>query len=219
MIYLDIPYKKHVLRAIAKKHGAIWNNFIKLWEIENAVEESQIPRKLKRYIVFNEEDLSSYKNVIKSSNKGKSAYTELSVKDVKFLQAYMKTKGDVKQAAVITGFKAGSGNSILKRIVAKPAAQQWLAAENEKLSAQARWEFGEKLAMLKQIAVTAVPIEAVEIKDMAPEHAIRAISEANKMQGHYCAEKHVNVNFEIDADVQAIQKLSSQLLDKHRKSY
>ena len=45
--------------------------------------------------------------------------------------------------------------------------------------------------------------------------AIQAIGEMNKMQGHYAAEKHVNVNMNVDGDIKKLENL----IKKYRKDY
>lgn len=215
MIYFDIPYKNYVIRATAKKRGATWNEYLKLWECD--IDERDIPKNLRKFTVFNEDDISSFKgNINKRVIKNDTnPYTTLSIKEVCFLRALLKHNGNAGKAAVEVNCKYRSGDQIAKRILAKPAAQQYLSIENEKLSLDARWEFEEKIRMLKKIAVTAVPEEATRIKDMAPEHAIRAIAEANKMQGHYAPDKSVNLN--VSGEVEEVkQLLESKITEKDK---
>jgi hypothetical protein len=40
--------------------------------------------------------------------------------------------------------------------------------------------------------------------------ALLAISEMNKMQGHYSVEKHVNINVKADPDLQQLENLINQ---------
>lgn len=45
--------------------------------------------------------------------------------------------------------------------------------------------------------------------------ALHAISEMNKMQGHYSTEKHVNINVKADPDLKKVESLVNQ----HAKDY
>lgn len=47
--------------------------------------------------------------------------------------------------------------------------------------------------------------------------AIAAISELNKMQGHYAATKTVNVDLKVDADMRKLKELSDKLLIEYKK--
>ena len=219
MIYLKVPYNKPIHRAMVKKIGGTWNNFIGLWEVDGVKSEQDINRKLRKYIAFNDDDLSTYRNNIAARCKPKSQYETLSIQETKFLQAYMKRCGDSKQAAIDIGCKPERGSAMAKRVMAKPVAQQWLAAEVEKLSVEARWTFEEKSRMLKQIAIAAVPVTAKSIEDMVPNFAISSIAEHNKMQGDYSAEKRVNVNVEVDIEMEEAKRLAQELLEKNKRDY
>ncbi|WP_218813990.1 hypothetical protein [Rickettsiella endosymbiont of Dermanyssus gallinae] len=72
-----------------------------------------------------------------------------------------------------------------------------------------------KLEKLKQIVDTFLPAgsDFLEAKDV--NSAIQAIAEMNKMQGHYAAEKHMNLNVAVDTDIEQLEKL----IEKYRKDY
>lgn len=72
-----------------------------------------------------------------------------------------------------------------------------------------------KLERLKHIVNTFIPIETRNLEAKNVTTAIQAIAEMNKMQGHYAAERHVNMNVNVDSD---IEKLES-LIKKYRKDY
>lgn len=70
-----------------------------------------------------------------------------------------------------------------------------------------------KLNKLKQIVDTFIKDEALTPTEVRT--ALLAISEMNKMQGHYSPEKHVNVNIKTDPDLQQLESLMNQ----HGKEY
>lgn len=206
---------------MVKNAGAKWNHFMGLWELPNAKDEKDVHRKLRKYIIFNEDDLSTYRNNIecKVSKEPTNIHEALSVRELNFLREYMKTKGDASKAAIAVGLKPASGNSVAKRVLSKPMAQKWLASEQEKLSVEARWDFEEKLLQLKKIAKMTVPEHAQTLEEIDAKSAISAIAEANKMQGHYSAEKHVNVNVGVDVEMEEAKRLSQELLQKYKREY
>ncbi|WP_342227999.1 hypothetical protein [Rickettsiella endosymbiont of Rhagonycha lignosa] len=71
-----------------------------------------------------------------------------------------------------------------------------------------------KLKKLKQIVDTFIHDEA-SLTSQEVRTALIAISEMNKMQGHYSPEKHVNVNIKTDPDLQQLEDLIKQ----HGKEY
>lgn len=71
-----------------------------------------------------------------------------------------------------------------------------------------------KLNKLKHVVEAFITDEA----SLTPQEvriALLAISEMNKMQGHYSPEKHVNVNIKTDPDLQQVEDLIKQ----HGKDY
>lgn len=79
--------------------------------------------------------------------------------------------------------------------------------------------FDWKIKKLKKIAELCVSDDAVHIDQINPTAATGAISELNKMQGHHSAEKHLNVSMNVDTDLQTIQSMMQDLLEKNEKEY
>lgn len=71
-----------------------------------------------------------------------------------------------------------------------------------------------KLKKLKKIVDTFIQ-DGVSLTPQEVRTALLAISEMNKMQGHYFPEKHVNVNIKTDPDLQQLENLINQ----HGKEY
>lgn len=207
IVYLKIPFEDTQARTVAKNAGSVWNKRLQLWEYDT--DERKMRRSLSKYIIFNVDDTKTFKNSI-ATRKIKDIRTELSTREIYFLDAYNKHMGDSAKAAEEVGYKAVSGPALANRILSKPKAQEYLAIQHEKIASEIRWTYEEKMQMLKRIAELAVPKEAETIKDVAPTAAIQAISESNKMQGDYAAEKRVTVNVGVDPDIAYINQLMKQ---------
>ncbi len=143
---------------------------------------------------------------------------KLNQREITFVNEYLAT-GNKRQAAVMAGWKEDNALAAANRILKKAPAKEYLTREREKAARRIGWEYDAKLKKLKQIALVAVPDRAKKIKDMAPMVAISAIAEANKMQGHYSAEKHVNVNVGVDVEMEEAKRLAQELLEKNKREY
>jgi hypothetical protein len=71
-----------------------------------------------------------------------------------------------------------------------------------------------KLKKLKQVVESFIG-DGVCLTPKEVSTALQAISEMNKMQGHYSAEKRVTINIKADPDLQQIESLVNQ----HAKEY
>jgi hypothetical protein len=142
----------------------------------------------------------------------------LKQRELQFLNEYLKC-GNKKQAAVLSGWKEDNALASANRILAKQPAKEYLIREREKAARRAGWEYDAKLKKLKQIAVSCVPDAEHDVVPKKAMVAISAIAEANKMEGHYSAEKHVNVNVGIDTDMEEAKRLAQELLEKNRRDY
>jgi phage terminase small subunit len=138
----------------------------------------------------------------------------LSTKERQFLYWYAKM-GKKKKAALMAGYPKASAQKAARQILAKPITQKLMATTGRNLERKMEWGFEDKLKKLKKVADIAIPDEAKTIKELAPTAGIAAIAESNKMQGHYSAEKIVQTNVNVDADLQQV----AELLEKYRKEY
>ena len=145
---------------------------------------------------------------------------KLTQREILFVNNYVKT-GNKKEAAIAAGWKDTNANYHATKILKKAPAQQYIARAQEKAAQKIGWEYEAKLKKLKQIAICAVP-EKVTHENLNVKKAsvaISAIAEANKMQGHYSAEKHVNVNVGMDIEKEEAKRLTQELMDKYRSEY
>lgn len=128
-------------------------------------------------------------------------------KDMEFINHFVSNGGNKIEAAVRAGYKSSQAAGVANRILRKPLVREYLAKVREKAERKAGWDYESKLKILKKIAELAVPEEASNITDIRPLPAIQAIAESNKMQGHYSAEKIVQTNVNVDADIAEVEAL------------
>ena len=147
-----------------------------------------------------------------------STGSKIKQKDKNFVEQYIKHDGDKKLAATLVGVKSDRAAAYATRTLAKPLVKEQLARMREKSERTTTWELDAKLKKLRQIAEIAVPEQAVcadEVNARLVGHAISAIAEANRMQGHHSAEKVTQVNINVDTDVQQV----NELLKQYEKEY
>lgn len=138
----------------------------------------------------------------------------LTIKQTKFCQNFIIPPHNATQSAISAGYSPHIAKTIGSRLRTNSKVQKYLKSLQSDLENQMTVSYEWKLDKLKQI------VEAfIENKeDLSPNKvssAIQAISEMNKMQGHYSAEKHVNFNIKTDPDLQQLEDLIKQ----HGKEY
>lgn len=134
---------------------------------------------------------------------------KITTRQREFIEELILNGHNQKQAALIAGYPKGRAPSINSCPAMWKYHRERLAEFEEKLQITANW----KANKLRQIILKALPDNDEEGK---PNYSavISAISELNKMQGHYSAEKHVNTNLNVDTDmielVELIKKYKSE---------
>lgn len=138
----------------------------------------------------------------------------LTIKQTKFCQNFIIHPHNATQSAIAAGYSPHIAKTIGSRLKTNPKVQKYLKSLQSDLENQMTVSYEWKLNKLKQIVEAF--IESKE--DLSPHKvnsAIQAISEMNKMQGHYSAERHVNFNIKTDPDLQQLEDLIKQ----HGKEY
>lgn len=128
-------------------------------------------------------------------------------KHIDFCEEYLRNGHNVGLAAKVV-FK--NKNRAYKQyniygwsILRKPEIKAYLKERMAEVSAETKFGFNEKVKKLVKVVNLAIPDEAEHIKETAPREGIAAISELNKMEGHYAPEKRINANVDIIAAVDA----------------
>lgn len=115
---------------------------------------------------------------------------EMSMKQRLAVEEYIKT-GDRKAALTKAGYAFPSHqHAVLK----SPSVEKFIAQQISESANRIGVNLDWKMKMLKLIAVKCVNEEDPEIKASLAHAAISAISELNKMQGHYAPQVNINQN-------------------------
>lgn len=138
----------------------------------------------------------------------------LTIRQTKFCQNLIIPPHNATQAAISAGYSPHIAKTIGYRLKANLKIQEYLKSLQSDLESQMTVSYEWKLDKLKQIVEAFIESKENLISNKV-NSAIQAISEMNKMQGHYSPEKHVNVNIKTDPD---LQKLES-LINQHGKEY
>ena len=139
----------------------------------------------------------------------------LSTKEECFLYWYAKMGKTQKQAAIMAGYPNKSAQATAQHILKKKKAKQYIDKVMKTVEHKLNWEFEDKLRKLKKVADLAIPDDAKSMEEISHQAGISAIAESNKMQGHYSAEKIVQTNVNVDADLQQV----AALLKEYKREY
>lgn len=142
---------------------------------------------------------------------------KLSVREQRFVAHYLSDFNAIK-AAKESGYRIGHGLMSAADVLKIPRISAAIAKERAIIEANIEREkqgiisghginINWKIEKLKQIVEGQL--------DENPEVAIKAISELNKMQGHYAAEKRENLNVNVERTVEEI----SQIREKYKRDY
>ncbi len=119
------------------------------------------------------------------------------------------------EAAINAGYAPHLAKAIAGKLIRKPAIQTFIKTLPALQKNQTTENYDWKLEKLKQIVTYFIPSENTNLEAKDVTVAIQAIGEMNKMQGHYAAEKQVNVNMNVDSDIEKLKNL----IKKYRKDY
>ncbi|HEY2567185.1 MAG TPA: terminase small subunit [Candidatus Aquirickettsiella sp.] len=133
----------------------------------------------------------------------------LTIRQTKFCQNLIIPPHNATQAAISAGYSPHIAKTIGSRLKTNPKIQDYLKSLQSDLESQMTVNYEWKLNKLKQIVEAFIKSKENLISNKV-NSAIQAISEMNKMQGHYSAERHVNFNIKTDPDLQQLEDLIKQ---------
>jgi hypothetical protein len=120
----------------------------------------------------------------------------------------------------VTAKVVGVTSRVLEKILAKQKCKTfigWRAVEKDRKD---KLDFNYKIYKIKRVIDDFIPddrTKELEAKQVAV--ALTAISESNKMQGHYSAEKVLTANVNMDADLEQAKQVMLDLIEKNKKEY
>ena len=138
---------------------------------------------------------------------------ELTVKQRLFCKAYLANGYNATQAALSAGYSEDSARSIGPENLQKLAIREFIDKEMRKMEKKFDITREWKMEKLKKCAELAMP--EVNGQDILENHnaLLGAISELNKMQGHYHEKK------EVEDKLDELQDKLNQLVEQNKKDY
>jgi phage terminase small subunit len=134
---------------------------------------------------------------------------KLTDKQKAFCDAYL-ISGDVKQASIASGYtlKGMSAYRLLKMV----KVDKYLKARKSQLDKQVEKGFKWKANKLNTIVECIVGETKDEVDKQYANTAIGAISELNKMCGHYAPTKTIQVNLNDDPHIKRLNEVTCEIM-------
>lgn len=152
---------------------------------------------------------------------------EMTEQQQRFAEAFISNGRLGKQAALEAGYLNAKVSAC--NLLRMPAVLNYVSRRVNEQSIVLGLTFDYKIAKLKTVMDLAIPdnVEDMTAEELAKSMTVKisdglsAISESNKMQGHYSPEKHVNANLNVntDVDLKELKKITDELFVKHQKEY
>jgi hypothetical protein len=143
----------------------------------------------------------------------------LTMRQEKFVRFYIENGGNGEKAAIDAGYERRSAIVIAAENLTKPNIAQKLNSLKEKILLPIEERTGLTLEYKMNSIVKGIEAclsgEAKGNGKVDAKGLASLIAEANKMQGHYAPEKHVNANVTSTVD----QEVMSDLIKKYTKEY
>jgi len=121
---------------------------------------------------------------------------------------------------VLTAKEVNKALATFKQIIAKPKCQTWISYRSLEREKKSKLDYNYKIYKLKRVIddfIPDAPDQALECKQVAV--ALSAISESNKMQGHYSAEKILTANVNMDADLAKARDVMLAIIAEEKREY
>lgn len=125
---------------------------------------------------------------------------KLTAKQEKFVKATLQGKNQT-EAAIEAGYSPICANREGHRIANKPGVVQLVDNGRREINSKFMVTIEQKLEVLWEMVIDTK--SSRKEKDIA----LKAITELNKMQGHYQPEKSVNVNMDLTRELQDIEEI------------
>lgn len=140
----------------------------------------------------------------------------MTAKQKKFADEYLANGCNGGAAIIAAGYDTANPAVRANALLKSPQVAHYINKRRYKLDKQSEFGVTKKLRKLEYVTDQGIP-EDQELDKEKVELALKAMDMANKMQGHYAAEKSVNV--QIDAEIEKVREITAQLLPAHEKEY
>jgi phage terminase small subunit len=143
----------------------------------------------------------------------------LSVQQQTFCDEYLTNGRNQALAATAAGY---TGTATASNLLKNPKVVAYLEKKINRLNQKVDLTFEYKIAKLKLIIDKLVPDDLDFIAPKKASAAVRAIAEANKMQGDIAAEKRslgVVVDISKDPHLQEVQRIQVEIVEQYKREY
>ncbi len=139
---------------------------------------------------------------------------EASIREKLFCLYYLENGGVGARASRDAGYsaKTAAAASAASQLLKRDRVKKFLAEKRKEMEEKLEVTFDWKIKKLRQCVDAAMLEDAETGKVLLDNHTalLGAISELNKMQGHYSAEKIHNVHVVAEAEFDEIKALTAQ---------
>jgi phage terminase small subunit len=142
----------------------------------------------------------------------------LTLKQKLFCEEYLTNGRMARQAAIKAGFAESSAATRATNMLDLAHVRNYLKYRMEKQSKEIESTFDWKLKKLTNVTNKFIP-DDIEHIGKGVAYGLSAITEMNKMEGHYAAEKHVNIDLHADLDLKKIEETARQAQLKYKRDY
>lgn len=134
----------------------------------------------------------------------------LTARQRKFVLEYLKNGGNGAAAIISAGYETKNPAVRANTLLEAPHVKDFLNNRRSILNRRALLTAEDKLERLQHVMNRAIPLhEDLKSKEEV-ELGLKAMDMSNRMQGHYAADKQVNVN--IDSTLEKVRELTQELI-------
>lgn len=134
----------------------------------------------------------------------------LTKKQAQFCKTLAITPNHPTEAAIKAGYAPSIAKTTACQLIRNPKILAHIKTLTIPTENKLKENYDWKLEKLRQIVTSFIPREASNLESKEVAVAIHAIAEMNKMQGHYAAEKQMNLHVNVDNDMAQLETLIKQ---------
>lgn len=147
--------------------------------------------------------------------------SNLTLKQRAFVSEYLTNGLNGAQAVLDAGYETDRINAptIAHNQLRKPAVQEAVEQELAMMEVDHGITFDYKIGKLKTIVERTIPDDGFYGAADGYKTGISAIAELNKMQGHYAAEKRVNVNVNAEGNLEQLKEIMDGVIKQNEREF
>lgn len=139
-----------------------------------------------------------------------------------FVNCYVNNGRNGTDAAITAGYSKNGAKVQACKLLKRENIKAAIEAHDKKLVASVKKSAKGSQSWKRRKLILIADKLSRELDAKTAKAVIGAISELNKMDGHYSAEKVINTNLNVDTDLAKVEEESrkaQEILDKYRSAY